>query len=239
MFAPNESCSGHPHGVGRPIRAGDGGRIRPVRPFHGPGGSGGGGHADLARRGGDPDGADRGFLPADRAVHRGLHRDRPRPPGLLHVHGRRAALLRGRAGREDDAPRAGPGADRSGAGGAGGGEHRGGARDDAGDRADRRAGNPGVQSARVPGGAADPGGAAHVPARGGVRGRHGDPGRVDHGDQPARHVDAGIRQGAVALLRAIRRHLFTDQDDVVRRDRPALQYRRIRKPRRREHRSSA
>ena len=51
----------------------------------------------------------------DRALHRGLHRHRPLAPLLLHLHRRRPALLRGRAGREDRDDGAGPGAHRHGA----------------------------------------------------------------------------------------------------------------------------
>ena len=90
---------------------------------------------------------------------------------LLHLHRRRAALLRRRAGRQDGDDGAGPGAHRHGARRPRRRQHRRRAGHDEGDRAGRRARDPGLRPERLPRGAPRARGHAHV--SGGHRLRHG------------------------------------------------------------------
>src|SRR5690606_23139129 len=202
--------------LGRPLGGGHGGQLRTVRQLRRQRAACGAGRHDVGPVARPPDGAARGRLAPDRALHRRIHRDRPRTPGVLHVHGRGPAVLRRSPGREDDDPGARAGAHRPRAGGPGGREHRGRAGDDEGDGADRRAGDARVRSAGLPGRAARAGRADHVPDRGGVRQRDGHPGRLGDRAQPAGPLHARVRAGPAAVLPAVRRAVLTDQGDVVR-----------------------
>src|SRR5690606_16532602 len=69
---------------------------------------------------------------------------------------------------------------------------------------------------RLPGRAAGARGRGHVPDRDRVRHRRRDRGRLDHLDQLARSLDAGVRAGRAGVLRHVRREVLADQGHVVR-----------------------
>src|SRR6266436_2085784 len=170
----------------RPLRRGHG--ARPPRRRH------------LGSPGRGADAPHRRRFAAGRALHRRVHRRRPRAPGLLYLHRCRAAVLRRHARRQNDDARAWPGPDGPRTGWPCRRQHGRRARHDEGDGAGRRARNPGLRSAELSRGPPRPGGDADVSRHRGIRNR----GRHHHrlADEPraARPLHTRFHQGIEALL---------------------------------------
>ncbi|PYO75818.1 MAG: hypothetical protein DMD67_10360 [Gemmatimonadetes bacterium] len=92
----------------------------------------------------------RGGFSAGGPVHRGVHRRRARPPGVLHLPKHGSPLLRRHARRQDDDVGARPRPRRTGPRGARGRQHGRGARHHARDRAGGRARNPRLRPQQLP-----------------------------------------------------------------------------------------
>ncbi|CAA9305210.1 MAG: Phospholipid ABC transporter permease protein MlaE, partial [uncultured Gemmatimonadetes bacterium] len=187
--------------------------LLPVRAGHA-GGTGRRAHLGAAHHHADE--APGGGLAPHRSLPERLHRDRAGAAGVVHLHGGHPAVLRGRAGHQDDDPGAGAGAHGAGPFRPRGRQHRRRDRDDARVRADRRAGDDGLQPHGVPGGAAGAGRAGDGAAAGDLRQRAGDHLGVGHLHERAGDDQRPVHPRVAPLLRLVRHRVLRDQVHLLR-----------------------
>jgi hypothetical protein len=155
--------------------------------------------------------------PLHRSADLRVRRCRHRASGSLSVHRHHSDLLSGRGHRRVHCSRAGSGPDRTHPGGPHRSPLRGGARDHAGHRTNRRTGEPGPLSFIPSHCAQGCGGAGDDPGAGGDGRRHGDRLRLVLHAAGASHHQRGLQLRRSDLLARPGRLLLGDQGLLFRR----------------------